>query len=231
MGELAVGQLVEPPPPPPPPTSRPPPPPPPLTRAAGCRPGDAACAIKLLRGQLSFTGVGDGGCTSTDADCIREYSGWLASLQVRKFFGPHLRKTSAADRTRVARPSWLIYDCTGPRVSEKDAELAQKLGQLQPFTCIAVFPQESIWANLYLLGQPNTVLAPAHRHALRGPPLARGRARRGDPARAPPHRLLDHERCRGPSLLSSEKFGPTEFGPTAAFYSCVPGSHRSAWAY
>jgi hypothetical protein len=42
------------------------------------------------------------------------------------------------------------------RTSEQDAKLAQKLGQLQPF--IAVFPQEC-WANLQLLGQPNTLLA------------------------------------------------------------------------
>jgi hypothetical protein len=41
----------------------------------------------------------------------------------------------------------------GPQ-SEKDAKLAQKLGQLQRF--IAVSPQECT-ANLYLLGQPNAV--------------------------------------------------------------------------
>ena len=40
--------------------------------------------------------------------------------------------------------------------SEKDAKLAQKLGQLQPF--VAVFLQECM-ANLHLLGQPNTFLA------------------------------------------------------------------------
>ena len=39
--------------------------------------------------------------------------------------------------------------------SEKDAKSAQKLGQLQPF--IAVFLQA--WANMHLLGQPNTSLA------------------------------------------------------------------------
>jgi hypothetical protein len=43
--------------------------------------------------------------------------------------------------------------------SEKDAKLAQKLGQLQPF--IAVFPQRyrTAWTNLHILGQPNTFLA------------------------------------------------------------------------
>ena len=51
--------------------------------------------------------------------------------------------------------------------SEKDAKLAQKLGQLQHF--IAVFPWElyshgNTWANLHILGQPNTLLARATRH-------------------------------------------------------------------
>jgi hypothetical protein len=41
--------------------------------------------------------------------------------------------------------------------SANDAKLAQKLGQLQPF--IAVFSCRNTWANLHLLGQPNTVLA------------------------------------------------------------------------
>ena len=44
-----------------------------------------------------------------------------------------------------------------PPRSEKDAKLAQQLGQLQPFT--AVFPQEA-WANWHILGQANTFLAP-----------------------------------------------------------------------
>ena len=42
--------------------------------------------------------------------------------------------------------------------SEKDAKLAQKLGQLQPF--VAVFLQECM-ANLHLLGQPNSFFAAA----------------------------------------------------------------------
>jgi hypothetical protein len=46
------------------------------------------------------------------------------------------------------------YTCRGP--SEKDAKLAQKLGQLQPFP--ALFPRECM-ANLHILGQPNTFLA------------------------------------------------------------------------
>ena len=63
---------------PPPPPSSPPSPP---QSPPGCRPGDTGCAIKLLREQLSFTGVGDGGCTSTDRDCIQEYSRWLAGVR------------------------------------------------------------------------------------------------------------------------------------------------------
>ena len=43
-------------------------------------------------------------------------------------------------------------DCKG----EKDAKLAQKMGQLQPF--ITVFSRENM-ANLHLLGQPDTSLA------------------------------------------------------------------------
>jgi hypothetical protein len=43
--------------------------------------------------------------------------------------------------------------------SEKDAELAQKLGQLQPF--IAVFPQQRTGQLASSLGQPNTFPAPA----------------------------------------------------------------------
>ena len=38
----------------------------------------------------------------------------------------------------------------------KDANLAQKLGQLQPF--IAVFPSMNAWANLHRLSQPDTFL-------------------------------------------------------------------------
>ena len=36
---------------------------------------------------------------------------------------------------------------------KKDAKLAQKLGQLRSF------PRRSAWANLRILGQPNTLLA------------------------------------------------------------------------
>ena len=40
--------------------------------------------------------------------------------------------------------------------SEKDAKLAQKLGQLQPSLAV---PHSKAWANSHLLGQPNTFLA------------------------------------------------------------------------
>jgi hypothetical protein len=62
---------------------------------------------------------------------------------------------SATASTRSSA-RWRAWRPCSP--SEKDAKLAQKLGQLQPF--IAVFRQECIaWANLYILGQPNTFLA------------------------------------------------------------------------
>ena len=61
------------------------------------------------------------------------------------------------------------------RPSKRDAKLAQKLGRLQPF--IAVLPQECM-ANLHLLGQPDTLLAPVVLQRARGGARARG---------APPH--------------------------------------------
>ena len=46
---------------------------------------------------------------------------------------------------------------TGWWTSEKDAKLAQKLGQLQPFyRCI---PHRNAWGNIQFSGQPNTLLA------------------------------------------------------------------------
>ena len=69
----------------------------------------------------------------------------------------------------------------GRTQDEKDAKLAQKLGQLQPF--IAAFPQECIWGNLHLLGQPNTFFslaqARAHRRERYGGPRG-GRWRAAD---------------------------------------------------
>lgn len=44
-----------------------------------CSSGDSDCVMAHIRSQLSFTGVGDGGCTSTDRDCKEEYSQWLTS--------------------------------------------------------------------------------------------------------------------------------------------------------
>jgi hypothetical protein len=60
-----------------------------------CRPGDSACIVAQLRDQLSFTGVMDGGCTSTDRDCKDEYERWLvSSAQVgAKPCGVHLTLT------------------------------------------------------------------------------------------------------------------------------------------
>ena len=39
------------------------------------------------------------------------------------------------------------------RTSEQDAKLAQQLGQLEPFQ---LYSHRNAWANLHLLGQPNT---------------------------------------------------------------------------
>ena len=62
------------------------------------------------------------------------------------------------------------------RASEKDAKLAQKLGQLQPFIAVS---HRNAWANWHLLGQPNTFLAAVLRgvrrrgvHRPRAGPLA-----------------------------------------------------------
>ena len=41
--------------------------------------------------------------------------------------------------------------------SEEDAKLAQKLGRLHPF--VPVFPPQNAWANLHILGHPDTFLA------------------------------------------------------------------------
>jgi hypothetical protein len=67
--------------------------------------------------------------------------------------GPGAGARGAAARVRAgaaagARPH--------RRFSEADAKLAQKLGQLQPFAAVS---HRNAWANLRLLGQPNTVLA------------------------------------------------------------------------
>ena len=66
------------------------------------------------------------------------------------------------------------------RPSEKDAKLAQKLGQLQSF--IAVFPQECN-GQLASLGQPNTFLAKAKAYAARGYRAGRQRRTPGPSAR------------------------------------------------
>jgi hypothetical protein len=60
--------------------------------------------------------------------------------------------------------------------SEKDAKLAQKLGQLQPFLAVFRYSHRNARTNLHILGQPNTVLVSAGASAvLRGRPAARGR--------------------------------------------------------
>jgi hypothetical protein len=46
--------------------------------------------------------------------------------------------------------------------SEKAAKLTQKLGQLQPFIAVMLYPHRNAWANLHILGQPNIFLAARH---------------------------------------------------------------------
>jgi hypothetical protein len=46
---------------------------------------------------------------------------------------------------------------------EKDATLAQKLGQLPNSSLLWRYFHRNVWANLYLLGQPNTFLVAARR--------------------------------------------------------------------
>ena len=87
--------------------------------------------------------------------------------------------TRTASRATSRRARW---------TSEKDAKLAQKLGQLQPFIVVL---HRNTWADLHFLGQPNTFLdrrAPraararlaGHRLSLLtgGPVILRGAARR-----------------------------------------------------
>jgi hypothetical protein len=51
------------------------------------------------------------------------------------------------------------FKFTSIQVSEKGAQLGQKLGQLQPST--QLYSHRNAWANLHFLGQrPNSALAP-----------------------------------------------------------------------
>jgi hypothetical protein len=45
------------------------------------------------------------------------------------------------------------------RILEKGTKLAQKLGRLQPFTCVIAVLSQGCLANWHILGQPNTFLA------------------------------------------------------------------------
>jgi hypothetical protein len=67
---------------------------------------------------------------------------------------PPLTQMQVTDR-------WRIYDALVAS-SEKDAKLAQKLGQLACFSLLSTHSHRNAWANLHLLGQPNTVLASDH---------------------------------------------------------------------
>ena len=65
--------------------------------------------------------------------------------------------TSVADAKRALRCLAALHagywEDYAPALSEKDAKLAQKLGQLQHFLAV-LFPPEAR-ANWHLLGQPN----------------------------------------------------------------------------
>ena len=69
---------------------------------------------------------------------LERYFGRFGTIQsIKQSFCPRLRESNA--------------------IREKDAELAQKMGQLQPF--VAVFPQACMHgANSHILGQPDTFL-------------------------------------------------------------------------
>jgi hypothetical protein len=58
--------------------------------------------------------------------------------------------------TTSIEPSKDGSSCSVKVSGEKDAELAQKLRQLQPFMAVI---QRNVWNHLHLLGQPNTFLA------------------------------------------------------------------------
>ena len=63
------------------------------------------------------------------------------------------------------------FKFTSIQVSEKGAQLGQKLGQLQPST--QLYSHRNAWVNLHLLGQPNSALAPGQQELPVGDALRR----------------------------------------------------------
>ena len=103
--------------------------------------------------------------------------------------------------------------------SEKDTKVAQKLGQLQPFT--AVFPQEysRMWANVHLLGQPNSFLARAGRR----------RADRTDEQAQAPRCGILHEPCERTAKKAAGSAGrPAAPTPTRITVRGLPRARISA---
>ena len=94
------------------------------------------------------------------------------ALPLSRFSLPHALRC-APRPGRLSALSVTQHSRSG-HASEKDAKLAQKLGQLQPF--IAVFPQECM-RHLHLLGQPNTFFARDGRGLTAGIPDRRWRGK------------------------------------------------------
>jgi hypothetical protein len=92
-----------------------------------------------------------------------------ANLTLYSLQGRPLRDRGDAERARLQRELTRVHqlfyrraysmNCVRTASRDKDATLAQKLGQLQPF--LAECFHRNAWANLHLLGQPNTSLTPA----------------------------------------------------------------------
>ena len=90
-----------------------------------------------------------------------------ANLTLYSLQGRPLRDRGDAERARLQRELTRVHqlfyrraysmNCVRTASRDKDATLAQKLGQLQPF--LAECFHRNAWANLHLLGQPNTSLA------------------------------------------------------------------------
>jgi hypothetical protein len=97
-----------------------------------------------------------GGCTDDPADRCGKYGvGWALCDGACALVPRCIASGGVANLCAQYGEGWEL--CRGACISEKDAKLAQKLGQLQR-PSIAVFPQECIHvqANLHLLDQPNT---------------------------------------------------------------------------
>ena len=112
---------------------------------------------------------------------LMQYMKVKLDVQQRRMLKRTLNCEAAILALLLFSDDWLLHGaCLN---SEKDAKLAQELGQLQP--CIAVFPR-NMWANLHLLGQPNTILSCSCRAWPRGGTVSTtSRRKRGSRAAQP----------------------------------------------